>query len=131
MLLFTAPVALITVLLHNAIAYWLLANNTSTNNKYSYYQIDETKVPDPSKDEEVSYFGRFAKSDYTKKPKSTAISFGILTLASIVLLSVFGGLNKQPFNLATVDQNTTRVYFRVEKIAILTLLVKINRQKAF
>ncbi|MGI6644300.1 MAG: hypothetical protein ACOX28_00820 [Bacilli bacterium] len=115
MLLFTAPVALITVLLHNAIAYWLLANNTSTNNKYSYYQIDETKVPDPSKDEEVSYFGRFAKSDYTKKPKSTAISFGILTLASIVLLSVFGGLNKQPFNLATVDQNTTRVYFRVRK----------------
>ena len=45
-----------------------------------------------------------------------------LSLASIVLLSVFAGINKTPLELTKSTHDTTRIYFRVEKIVQLIYL---------
>jgi preprotein translocase subunit SecD len=115
MMLFSGIVALITVLLHNAIAFWLLANNTKTNKNYAMYQIDKHKVPDTHLDEEPTYFGRFANNDYTKKSKLSWSFMGILALGSAITLMVLGIVRAPVMNYAKYDNNITRIYFRVKK----------------
>jgi preprotein translocase subunit SecD len=115
MVMFSAPVAAITVLLHNAVTLYLLANNTSTQDNYKIYNINATLVPNVRKDEKPTYFGRFVESKPSKKAKLTGGIVGALSLASIVLLSVFAGINKTPLELTKSTHDTTRIYFRVEK----------------
>lgn len=114
-LIFGSIVGLVSILLHNSIVYWLLANNTSTQKSYGIYGIDKSKVPNLLENEKPSYFGRFAKTNPNDKAKLYTGFFGAVLVAGIVTLSVFAGLGKTPLNLQIQDQNVTRVYFRVSE----------------
>ncbi len=90
---------------------WLLTNNTVFQDKkyYSYFKVDNKRVPDLSLEEKPNYFGPYANKDFTKKKKLSGIISGVLLLASVVGLIAFGATGKlfnssayySPYNEAT------------------------------
>lgn len=118
-LIFGAIVSTITVLLHNSLMLWLLANNTNTQKAYKMYGIKAEAVPNLLKEEKQSYFGRFFEHNPSAKSKLYLGGFGALALAAIVLISVFSGINKSPFNLVKYEENVTRIYFQVNEDSII------------
>lgn len=119
-LIFGSIVGLISILFHNAILYWLLANNTATQKCYKIYGVDEAKVANLLENEKPSYFGRFAKTNPNNKAKLYGSVFGGILVAGIATLSVFAGLGRTPLNLQVQDDNVTRVYFRLSEGSQIT-----------
>lgn len=116
-LIFGSIVSIITILLHNAIMFWLIANNTATSKSYKLFGIDKNRVPDLLESQEPEYFGRFVSPNNspTTFAKPLGMIFGVLAVASMITIGVFAGLNKSPLNLSVQDNNTTRIYLRVSE----------------
>lgn len=119
-LIFGSIVGLVSILLHNNIVYWLLANNTSSQKNFGFYGIDARKVPNLLENEKPSYFGRFASNSTSGNNKLYAGFFGLALLGAIVTLSVFAGIGQTPLALQVQDANITRVYFRVSENSDIT-----------
>ncbi|HZJ89275.1 MAG TPA: hypothetical protein VFD05_01145 [Bacilli bacterium] len=115
MLIFGAIVGSVSILLHNSLMLWLLANNTSTQKNYKIYGIKAEEVPNLLAEEKQTYFGRFFAHNPSAKAKLNLGVFSAISLATIVLISVFSGINRNPFNLVKYDQDVTRVYFQVSE----------------
>jgi len=119
-LIFGSIVSLVSILLHNSILHWLLANNTSTQKNFTVYGIDEGKVPNLLENEKPSYFGRFAKTNPNNKSIMYTGFFAAMLVAGIVTVSVFAGIGRTPLNLQVQDSNITRVYFRLNEGSPIT-----------
>jgi preprotein translocase subunit SecD len=119
-LIFGAIVGLVSILLHNTILYWLLANNTSTQKNYKIYGVDSHKVANLLENEKPSYFGRFAEAKPKTKGKLYTGIFGAILVAGIVTLSVFASLGRNPLSLVVQNDNLTRVYLRVSENSSIT-----------
>lgn len=115
MLIFGAIVGTVTILLHNSLMLWLLANNTSTQKSYKLFGIKEEEVPNLLAEEKQTYFGRFYEHNPSAKAKVNISVFSAISLAAIVLISIFSGINRNPFNLVKYDENVTHVYFQVSE----------------
>ncbi len=114
-LIFGSIVGLVSILFHNSIVYWLLANNTSTQKNYKIYGVDEHKVANLLENEKPSYFGRFAATNPKTKAKLYTSIFATVFVAGVATLSVFASLGRNPLSLQVQDENLTRVYFRVSE----------------
>lgn len=73
---------------------WLATNSTALQGKYQFFGIDNKHVPNVLKEEKQTYFGDYAEKDFTKKKKPVGIIGGLLLVAGIVCLIVFGTINK-------------------------------------
>ena len=73
---------------------WLATNSTTLQGKYQFFGIDNKHVPNVLKEENQTYFGDYAEKDFTKKKKPVGIIGGLLLVAGIVCLIVFGSINK-------------------------------------
>ncbi len=113
-LIFGSIVGLVSILLHNSLLYWLLANNTSTQKCHKIYGVDDSKVANLLENEKPSYFGRFAGTNPNNKSKLYGGIFGAILLAGIATVSVFSFIGN-PLNLQVEDSNVTRIYFRVSE----------------
>lgn len=71
---------------------WLATNATKLQGKYEVFGINSEKVPNIINEEKQTYFGAYTDVNFTAKKKPVSIVAGILVLASVVGLSVFGGL---------------------------------------
>lgn len=114
-LIFGSIVMVASVLIHNSLLLPLLAHNRVTSKSYTYYGINESKVPDTLKDEKQTYFGRFVNHKPENRAKLSMILTGSLSLITAVLLIVFSAVNINPYNLVKYDENITRVYFQVSE----------------
>lgn len=119
-LIFGSIVGLVSILFHNTILYWLLANNTATQKNYKVYGIDAHKVANLLENEKPSYFGRFASTDPRQKSKLYTTIFSSVLVAGIVTLSIFASLGRTPFALQVQDDNLTRIYLRVSENSSIT-----------
>lgn len=114
-LIFGSIVMVASVLIHNSLVLPLLAYNRMSAKSYTYYGINETKVPDTLKDEKQTYFGRFFNHKPENRAKLSMILTGSLSAITAVLLIVFSAINVNPYNLVKYDENITRVYFQVSE----------------
>ena len=71
---------------------WLATNATFLQGKYEVFGVNSEKVPNIINEEKQTYFGAYADTNFTAKKKPVGIVAAVLVLASIVGLSVFGGL---------------------------------------
>ena len=93
---------------------WLLANTTGLQNKYGYFNIDESKVPNIALDEKPSYESPYEKTDFTKKRKVFGIAGGVLLAASLAGIITFGVLNGSPINTKKASNDHSVIYTSVQ-----------------
>lgn len=97
---------------------WLFANDSESQERYpKLLGVDKDKVPDPIKEEKQTYFGPTEGKDFNTKPKklSVGILSGVLLVAGIVTLSVFGALNDgNVYNDAAYRQEETVLSIEVK-----------------
>ncbi len=126
-LIFGSIVMIASVLVHNALLLPLLAHNTLSAKSYTYYGINEAKVPNILNDEKQTYFGRFINHKPEAKAKLNISVMGALSAISFVLVLVFGAFTSiNPYNLVKYDENTTRVYFQVSERSEISALSQTN-----
>lgn len=93
---------------------WLPTNTTKLQNKYNVFNIDNEKVPNVIKEEKQQYFGPFAEKKLTKHTKIAAIVAGVVLVAGVAGLSVFGAVNKGViFNNGSSTLNT-QIYIETQ-----------------
>ena len=93
---------------------WLPTNTTKLQNKYNVFNIDNEKVPNVIKEEKQQYFGPFAEKKLTKHTKVAAIVAGVVLVAGVAGLSVFGAINKGViFNNGSSTLNT-QIYIETQ-----------------
>lgn len=90
---------------------WLLCNDGDASTHMGrLFGIDKEKVPDLLKEEKQTFFGLFAKTNFMKPWKATAIVATLLGIASIAGLATFSALNGgTPFSIDD-SSDTSRVY---------------------
>ena len=93
---------------------WLLANTTNIQNKYSLFNIDESKVPNIALDEKPSYESPYEKTNFTKKSKVFGLVGGILLAASLAGIVVFGVLNGSPINTKKASNDHSVIYTSIQ-----------------
>ncbi len=109
-LIWTAAFGTLFNLLLGKLLGWMLANDTSSEKSIgSTYFVDETKVPDLLKEEKQTYFGAYADKDFTKHKHVWEICAGVLTLAAVVGVSVFGAMKTDTLNYSGAYENTTSI----------------------
>ncbi len=109
-LIWTTAFGTVLNLLLGRLLGWMLANDTSSEkNLGATYFVDEKKIPDLLKEEKQNYFGPYATKDFTKHKRVWEIGAGILTLAAIVGVSVFGALKTDTLNYSGAYENTTSI----------------------
>ena len=86
---------------------WLPTNTTALQNKYNVFNVENDKVPDVIKEEKQSYFGPFADKKFNKRPKLAGIIAGVLLVAGVAGLAVFGAINNGViYNNGSTNLNT-------------------------
>lgn len=88
----------------------LLASSSKVSaNPAKTYNVDATKVPNLANEEKPSYFGAFSSKNPHKAFKPVGIIAGVLSLASIVGLIVFGATGNIYNYTTQYDKNTVSV----------------------
>ena len=86
---------------------WLPTNTTALQNKYNVFNIENDKVPNVIKEEKQTYFGPFADKKFTKHTKVASIIAGVLLVAGVAGLAVFGAINNGViYNNGSTNLNT-------------------------
>lgn len=90
---------------------YFVSNANNLQNKYKVFAIEEKMVPDLSKEEKPTYEAPYEKRDFTKHKKPIGIVAGVLFLASIIGIAVFGSLNGGLiYNSSAYTAYNTQVY---------------------
>lgn len=105
--------------------YMLANDNTVFANPARVYNVDASKIPNLAAEEKPTYFGSFSKVDFKKGFRPAAILSGILGLACIVGLIVFGAKGNI-YNYSTQYDNSTISY--VEYRAAQNSLLIVNNE---
>lgn len=109
-LIWTSAFGTVLNLLLGRLLGWMLANDTSSEKAVgNTYFVDEKKIPDLLKEEKQTYFGPYGEKDFTKHKHVWEICAGVLTLASIVGVSVFGAMKTDTLNYSGAYENTTSI----------------------
>ncbi len=114
LLFFGSIIGLLMVHIIFRIMMALLTNATSMQANYKGLNIDEKMVPNIMKEEKPTYVAPYENTNFTSKKKPVAIVSGILTLASIVGIVVFGTLKGSPLNISNATNQTTQVYTSIK-----------------
>ena len=69
---------------------WLVTNEQGLANRYDLFDIDKEQVPNALEEEKQKFYGANADKDFTKHKKPIAIVAGVLMLASLVGMIVWG-----------------------------------------
>lgn len=101
------------------IMMWLLTNSTGLQDKLSFFNLEKEAVNNVMSSE-VKDDKNTKKVDYTKHKKPIGILMGLISIASIVGIIVFGTMKGSPLNVTNAVKNTTSVY--------TTVLVEGNNQ---
>jgi len=109
-LFFGSIISLLMIQIVFRILMSLLSATTGLQNKYSAFNIDEKLVPNLMKEEKSSYVAPYEKVDFTSKKKVIGIVTGLLAIASVAVISVFGVLKGTPLNIANLNDESTMVY---------------------
>lgn len=99
---------------------WLATNATNLQGKYEVFGVSKEQVPNIINEEKQTYFGPYADSDFTKKKKPVGITAAVVLLASVVGLSVFGGMalaNKGELYYNQKETLNSAIYFETENEA--------------
>ena len=89
---------------------WLPTNATALQGKYQFFGIDGEKVPDLINEEKPSYFGPYAEKDLTKAKLKVGIGGGVILVATIVAMIVFGAIKGNIYAEPSTSKNS-KVYF--------------------
>lgn len=109
-LIWTSAFGTVLNLLLGRLLGWMLANDTSSEKTLgATYFVDEKKIPDLLKEEKQTYFGPYAAKDFTKHKRIWEIGAGVLTLAAVVGVSVFGALKTDTLNYSGAYENATSI----------------------
>ncbi|MBQ0008730.1 MAG: hypothetical protein KBS97_00390 [Firmicutes bacterium] len=110
-LFFGAVFGLLMNLIVFKILMKLVTNSTNLQNKYKVFNIEASKVPNlMNAEEKESYESPYEKVDFTKRRKISAIILGALTVAAVVVITVFGVKNGSPLNVSNSTKNSTVIY---------------------
>lgn len=91
--------------------YWLLLNSSFVEKRLYLLRIDEKIIPDLSKDEKPTYFDSFKTKPATKKSKLiSSIVFGLLLVASIVILPVSNAISGNIYGSETTTAQNSQIY---------------------
>lgn len=112
-LIIGAIASLVVELLIHRSSMWLLTNTTALQTKYSWFNIDATKVPDILKEEKSTYVAPYENSNPTKHKKVVGIGALVLMVASLAGVIVFSSLNGSMYNKAT-NANTSEIVLVVD-----------------
>ncbi|MCI5772969.1 MAG: protein translocase subunit SecD, partial [Erysipelotrichaceae bacterium] len=87
----------------------ILVNSGVCDQKYGWFHVKASNVPDVSKKEEQFYFGPIKKNDYIKQSKKfNYVSLAIIVAA--VLMMIFNGVTKgEPINLGIDFASGTKI----------------------
>ena len=109
-LIWTSAFGTLLNLLLGRLLGWMLAKDASTEKTIGKtYFVDEKKMPDLLKEEKQTYFGPYGDKDFTKHKHVWEICAGVLTLASVVGVTVFGALKTDTLNYSGAYENTTSI----------------------
>ena len=92
---------------------WLLTNTTGIQDRYSLFNIDESKVPNIALDEKPNFESPYEKTNFTKKSKTIGIIGGALLVASLAGIITFGVINGSPINTKQSADNHSVIYTSV------------------
>lgn len=110
-LFFGSIIGLLMNLLVFKLLMYLSTNSTNLQNKYGVFNIEGSKVPSlMDVEEKASYESPYEKVDFTKKRKVSSIVLGILTIAAVAVITVFGVKDGSPLNVAKATNNSTVIY---------------------
>lgn len=93
---------------------WLSTNDTSFQNKYKVFAINKELVPSLADEEKQTYYGPFAKTDFTKKAKRNGIGTIIATSIFAIAMLGFGIFSNGVVNQAD-NSNFTRAYYQIHE----------------
>ena len=69
---------------------WLVTNEQGLSGRYDLFDVSEDQVSNALEENQTKYEGANADKDFTKSKKPVAIASGVLLVASIACLLVFG-----------------------------------------
>lgn len=113
MLFFGAIIILLMNLVIFRFMMYLVTNTTAFNNKYSLFAIEEKDVPSVLEDKQSVYVAPYESVNFTKHKKVSGIALGVLSLAAIVGISIFGGIKGSPLNVENVTKDYSALYVLV------------------
>lgn len=113
MLFFGAVMGLLMFQIIFRINMWLLTNATSMQDNYKLLNIDEKHVPNIMKEEKPTYVEPYEKTNFTKHKKPIAWITGLLAVASIAVITVFGITKGSPLNVSNSTKQTTQIYLSI------------------
>jgi len=93
---------------------WLSTNDTSFQNKYKVFAINKDLVPNLADEEKQTYYGPFAKTDFTKKAKRNGIGTIVATSIFAIAMLGFGIFSNGVVNQAD-NSNFTRAYYQIHE----------------
>lgn len=112
MLFFGSLVSLGMSLIVFRIMMYLLTNTTALQEKLNLFNLEKEAVNNAMSNE-VKEEKEEQKTNYTKHKKPIGIVMGLITVASIVGVIVFGTMNGSPLNTANAIKDTTSIYTTV------------------
>lgn len=112
-LFFGALFALAMNLIIFKILMYLVTNTTAFQNKYSYFAIEEKDVQNVLDEKKPEVSGAYDNVNFTKRSKLSSIIFGVLLVASVAGIAVFGALKGSPLNVESATKDYSVVYVSV------------------
>ena len=73
---------------------WLVTNTTKLQGRYEMFGIESKYVPNLLKEEKQTFYGAYADKDFTKKKKPIGAIAGLLFVAGLTGMIVFGVVGK-------------------------------------
>lgn len=73
---------------------WLVTNTTKLQGRYEMFGIESKYVPNLLKEEKQTFYGAYADKDFTKKKKPIGAIAGLLFVAGLAGMIVFGVVGK-------------------------------------
>lgn len=111
-LFFGSLIQLAVSLILFRIMMYLLTNTTGLQEKLKFFNLEKEAVNNPVNNE-VKEEKPHSKINYTKHKKPIGAFMGLLTVASIAGIIVFGILKGSPLNTANAVKDTTSIYTTV------------------
>ncbi len=100
---------------------WLITNASAAQNKYNYFGVDETKVPDISKEEKQTYYGLSAGKDFSKRRKPFGIIAGVCACAALVCTLLFSFLPGYSTYSNSARSISSKIYFETSSSTAVAL----------
>ncbi|MFA5283788.1 MAG: hypothetical protein WC366_04725 [Bacilli bacterium] len=90
---------------------WLITNSTNMQGNHKAFNVEDKMVPSLIKDEKPSYEGIYQNKDFTKRAPVVGMIAGVFSIASIVMMIVFGITSGTIYN--TSSGSSSKIYFEI------------------